>query len=397
MERRTLIGMGLGAAASAAFAANPAAQAAGKPIKVGLLYGFSGLSASGGTYLDRGLAVFLDQFGDTVAGRKVEIIRRDTTGPAPDLVRRLAQELIVRDQVDALVGFDYTVNTLAAAPLSTRGKKPLLIVNSTSSGFLGEFPYLVRFGITQALVAQQLAKWAARNNLKRVHTLVSDFQPGYDAEAMFTKTFTAAGGSIAGSLRVPLRNFEFSAYMQRIKDTKPDALFVFVPAGDIPVSLAKAYAAAEMRQAGVQLLDLGGVTDEGTLDAVGPAALGMISAYHYSPTHQSAVNKDFVGRYQRLAGAETMPNFTAVTIRDVMYAFYKAVEQQDGKIDPDRTIELLGQSRFESPRGPLQVDPRTRDAVQNIYIRRVEQQDGKIVNVEFETEPMLGDPTTVLG
>jgi branched-chain amino acid transport system substrate-binding protein len=360
------------------------------PLKIGWLMGYTGPSAGSGASADAALEVFFKKYGKTVAGREVVLIRRDTTGPAPDVAKRLAQELIVRDKVDIIAGLDYTPNAMAVGPLSTSSKTPVLIVNAATSGILTKQPYMVRFGFTTASVAQQMATYAVEQKIKSVYTLVHDFGPGLDAEAVFVHDFKAGGGTIVGSVRVPLNNTDFSAYAQKIKDASPEAIFAFMAAGDLPPIFLR-----QLKEAGldskIRILGTGDIVDEYSLAAAGDAALGVVTAFHYTPSHDSALNKEFSSEYARQAGGRPL-NFIPVVAYDVMHAIYQVVELQGGNIDPDKTMALLKGLKFESPRGPIEIDPETRDIVQNIYFRRVEKHDGVLVNVEFATVPHVKDP-----
>jgi branched-chain amino acid transport system substrate-binding protein len=381
-------------AAVAAMLSLSSARAENKPLRIGWLMSYTGPGAAAGAATDAAIEVFLKKFGSSVAGRKIEIIKRDTTGPAPDVVRRLAQELIIGEKVDFLAGLDYTANTLAAAPLSTTAKVPLLIVNSGTSGILDKYPYAVRFGVATTALAQQVALYAAKKQFKSVYTLVHDFEPGLDAEAMFIREYNAAGGNIAGSVRVPLRATDFSAYIQRIKDANPDAIFVFMAAGELPSIFIRQFKEAGLDPA--KIIGTGDITYEASLEAAGDSALGIVTSFHYTPTHESKVNKEFADAYKALAPNRPL-NFMAVVTYDVLHAIYDAVEAQNGDLDPERTIDLLRHTSFESPRGPISIDPATRDIVQTIYLRNVEKRDGQIANYEFGSVPNIGDPGSARG
>jgi branched-chain amino acid transport system substrate-binding protein len=375
--------------AATLFAATVAARADERPLKIGWLMSYTGPGAAAGAASDAAIEVFFQKFGKTVAGRKIEIIKRDTTGPAPDVARRLAQELIVGEKVDFLAGMDFTPNTMAVAPLSTSAKVPLLIVNSATSGILAKHPFAVRFGFTTTEMAQQLAIYASKQQIKSVYTFVQEFEPGLDAEAMFIREYKAAGGTIAGSVRAPLRATDFSAYIQRIKDANPDGVFVFMTASELPPIFLR-----QFKEAGLdptRIIGIGDITDEASLPSAGDAALGVVTAFHYTQTHDSAANKEFTQAFKALA-PERAVGFVPVVTYDVLRAIYQVIEAQKGNLNPDRTMELLKQTKFESPRGPIAIDPATRDIVQTIYFRKVEKRDGQIVNVEFASTPDVKDP-----
>ena len=306
------------------------ARADDRPIKIGWLMSYTGPGAASGGSSDAAIEVFFRKFGRTVAGRKVEIIKRDTTGPAPDVARRLAQELIVGEKVDFLAGMDYTPNTMAVAPLSTLAKVPLLIVNSATSGILAKHPYAVRFGFTTTTMAQQLAEYADKSKFKSVYTFVHEFEPGLDAEAMFIREFKTKGGTIAGSVRAPLKATDFSAYIQRIKDANPDAVFVFMAAGELPPIFLRQFNEAGLDPS--KIIATGDVTDEATLAAAGDAALGVVTAFHYSPTHDSPLNREFAQAFNEVAPNRTL-NFVPVVSYDVLRAIYQVIDAQKGDLN----------------------------------------------------------------
>ncbi|MGY4502183.1 branched-chain amino acid transport system substrate-binding protein [Bradyrhizobium sp. GM24.11] len=375
--------------AAAVLAVSIQAKADDRPLKIGWLMSYTGPGAAAGAASDAAIEVFFRKFGTTVAGRKIEIIKRDTTGPAPDVARRLAQELIVSEKVDFLAGMDYTPNTMAAAPLSTSAKVPLLIVNSATSGILAKHPFAVRFGFTTTEMAQQLALYAAKQKVKSIYTFVHEYEPGLDAEAMFIREYKAAGGTIAGSVRAPLKATDFSAYIQRIKDANPDGIFVFMAAGELPPIFLRQFKEAGLDPA--KIIGIGDITDESSLPAAGDAALGVVTAFHYTPTHDSTVNREFAAAFKAVAPDRPL-GFIPVVAYDVLRAIYTVVDAQKGDLNPERTIELLKQTKFESPRGPIAIDPSTREVVQNVYFRRVENRDGQMINSEFASIPDVKDP-----
>jgi branched-chain amino acid transport system substrate-binding protein len=360
------------------------------PLKIGLVGSFSGSAAQWGNSVDAAFAAYQKQHGDTVAGRKIEFLRRDTTGPNPDIVRRLVQELISTDKVEMLAGIEFTPNALAAAGLSTQAKVPLLIVNAATTGILTNAPYTARFGFTTAQIVTPFAKWAAANGYKNVYAIYTDYGPGIEAGNAFKAAFTAAGGNIVGEVKPPLLSPDYSAYIQRVKDAKPQAIFIFAPATDHPQIFLKAYRDAGLGDMGVKILATGDLTNESMLNNLGDPALGMITTFDYSEAHDSALNKEFVKAFYAAAREGMRPDFTAAAAYDVISAIYKLVEAEHGKIDPDRTMALLKGMSFESPRGPIAID-QNRDIVQNVYFRKVEKVDGKLENVEFQTIPMVDD------
>jgi len=379
-------------AAALAMVGTAGLAVAQEPIKIGLLLPYSGPFADLAVQMDGGVQVYMKQFGDTIGGRKVEILKRDTTGIAPDTAKRLAQELIVRDKVDLLAGVVFTPNALAIAPLVTEAKKPFVIMNAATSIITTKSPYIVRVSFTLPQVVSPLGTWAAKNGFKKVYSLVSDYGPGHDSEIFFKKSFTAAGGEIVGEVRVPPKNPEFTPYIQRIKDAKPDAVFVFLPAGEQTVSFYKGVTERGLVKDGVKILASGDLTEDGQIEATGDIALGTITSGHYSYAHKSAENEAFVKAFEAAFPKGPRPNFFAVGAYDGMGAIYGAIKAQNGQTDPDKMVEFMKNYKAMSPRGPLEIDPETRDAVNTIYIRKVEKHGGKLLNVEFDSIAKVKDP-----
>ncbi|HEY3585004.1 MAG TPA: ABC transporter substrate-binding protein, partial [Casimicrobiaceae bacterium] len=246
-------------AASLAFGAT--SVHAQQAVKIGVIGEFSGPFADYGTQIVNGMKTYLKLHGDTFGGRKIEIVTRDTTGPSPEIAKRLAQELITREHVDILAGFGLTPNALAVAPIDAEAKKPMVIMNAATSIITTKSPYIVRVSHTLPQDTQPMAQWAAKNGIKRVYTLVSDYGPGIDSEGAFVKAFKAAGGEIVDSVRVPLQNPDFAPFLQKIKDSKPEAVFVFLPPGSQTIALIKGYEERGLKQAGVKLIATGDLTD----------------------------------------------------------------------------------------------------------------------------------------
>jgi branched-chain amino acid transport system substrate-binding protein len=368
-----------------------ATTSAQEPIKVGMVVEMSGPFADIGRQIMNGARAYVKAHGDVVAGRKVELIVKDTTGMAPDVAKRVAQELVTNDKVDFLAGFGLTPNALSVAPLATEAKKPMIIMNAATSIITTRSPYIARVSMTLPQVTAPLATWALNNGIKQVYTLVADYGPGIDAETQFKKTFTAGGGQIVGSVRTPPNNPEFSAFLQRIKDARPQALFIFLPQGEQPVAVMKGFAERELDKAGVKLIATGDVTEDSLIEAMGDAPLGVVTTHQYSVAHDSAQNRAFLKAYADIATGR--PNFMAVGGWDGMAAIYEVIRRLDGKIDGDKAMEVLKGLKIDSPRGPIMIDPATRDVVQTIYVRRVERlKDGKLYNVEFDQVQNVKDP-----
>ena len=379
------------AVSAACLAAIPAA--AQEPLKVGMVLEMSGGFADFGMQMMNGARAYMKVHGDTVAGRKVQLIVKDTTG-VPDVAKRVAQELVTNDKVDFLAGFGLTPSALAVASLATEAKKPMIVMNAATSIITTRSPYIARVSFTLPQVTAPLATWAIRNGITKVYTLVSDFGPGIDAETQFKKTFTAAGGQIVGEVRTPMRNPEFAPFLQRMKDARPQAVFVFLPAGEQAVGFMKGFAERELDKAGIKLIATGDVTEDGVIEAMGDAPLGVITTQHYSVAHDSPQNRTFLKAYAEVTGTAQRANFMAVGAWDGMAAIYEVARRLGGKIDGDKAMEVLKGMKIDSPRGPVVIDPATRDPIETIYVRRVERlKDGKLYNVEFDQFPNVKDPT----
>ena len=361
-------------------------------VKIGVIAEFSGPFADYGAQILGGMKAYLKQNGDVFGGKKVDIIVKDTTGAAPEIAKRLAQEVITRDQVDILAGFGLTPNALAVAPVSAEAKKPMVIMNAATSIITTRSPYIVRVSHTLPQDTQPIAQWAARNGIKRAFTLVSDFGPGVDAEGTFIKAFKAAGGEIVDSVRTPLANPDFAPFLQRVKDSRPEAVFVFLPPGSQTIAFIKGYEERGLKQAGIKIIATGDLTDDGVLQAMGEATMGLITSFHYSAAHDSPENKAFLKAYTDANGTKLRPNFMACAGYDGMAAIAEALKKTQGSTDPDQFIAALKGMKLMSPRGPIMIDPDTRDIVQTVYIRRVEKVDGALYNIEFDKFPDVKDP-----
>ncbi len=375
-----------GVAAAAVIALAPAQ--AQETVKIGLILPMTGGQASTGKQIDNAVKLYMQQNGDTVAGKKIEVIVRDDA-TMPDNTKRLAQELIVNDKVSFIAGFGITPAALAAAPLATQAKVPEIVMAAGTSIITERSPYIVRTSFTLAQSSTIIADWAVKNGIKKVATLTSDYAPGNDALNFFKQHFVAGGGQIVEEVKVPLANPDFAPFLQRMKDAKPDAMFVFVPAGQ-GGSFMKQYAERGLDKSGIKVIGPGDVMDDDLLNAMGDTALGTVTAHMYSAAHPSKMNKEFVAAYKKAFGSR--PGFMAVGGYDGIHLIYAALQKTGGKTDGDALIAAMKGMKWESPRGPISIDPETRDIVQNIYIRKVEKVDGELYNVEFETFPAVKDP-----
>jgi len=369
--------------------ATTAAHAQGT-VKIGLILPYSGQFADTATQMDNGIKLYMKKYGDTVAGKKIEIIRKDTGGPSPDVAKRLAQELVVRDGVDILAGFVLTPNALAVSDVSDQAKKFMVIMNAATSIITTKSPYSVRTSVTLPQVTETFGAWVYKNGVRKVYTMVSDYGPGHDAEGGFHRAFKAAGGEIIGSVRMPVANPDFSAFVQRAKDLNPESIFIFVPGGAQPAALGKALAERGIDAKKIKVLGTGEVTDLTAIPNMGDAALDIITAWHYDYNHDSALNKAFVRDFA--ADNKVNPNFFAIGGYDGMHLIYEALKKTGGKTDAESLVNAAKGMAWESPRGPISIDPETRDIIQTIYIRRVEKVGGNLVNVEFDKVENVKDP-----
>ena len=361
-------------------------------VKLGLIGEFSGPFAQYGQQILGGMKAYMKVHGDTVAGKKIEIVQKDTGGPAPDVAKRLAQELVTRDNVDLLVGFGLTPNALAVAPVATEAKKAMVIMNAATSIITTKSPYIVRVSMTLPQVTQPMAVWAAKNGIKKVYTVVADYGPGLDAEKAFAEAFKAAGGEVVGSIHTPLQNPDFAPFIQRVKDAKPEAVFLFLPAGEQGIAFMKGYEERGLKQAGIRLIATGDITDDGVLEAMGEPTLGLITSFHYSAAHDSPENAAFKKAYAEVNGDKLRPNFMAAAGYDGMALIYEALKKTGGATDGDALVAAMKGMKLMSPRGPILIDPQTRDVVQTVYIRKVEKTPGGLYNVEFDKFPEQKDP-----
>jgi branched-chain amino acid transport system substrate-binding protein len=365
------------------------AAAAQDSVKVGLILPLTGQQASTGRQIEAAARLFMQQNGASVAGKTLELIVKDDTG-SPDVSKRLAQELIVNDKVAFVAGFGLTPIALAVAPLATQAKVPEIVMAAGTSSITEASPYIVRTSFTLPQSTVPMAEWALKNGIKKAVTLVSNYGPGLDAEKAFTETITKGGGSILDNLKVPLANPDFSPFLQKVADLKPEALFVFVPSGSGALFM-KQFLERGLDKSGVRLICTGDLTDDDQLNGMGDVALGVVSAHLYSAAHDSAENKAFVGAFAQ-ANKGVRPNFMAVGGYDGMRLIYEALKKTKGATDGDGLLAAMKGMAWTSPRGPISIDPATRDIIQNIYIRKVEKVNGELYNVEFETIPNVKDP-----
>ena len=380
---RTLI---LAAAVAAAFPAY-----AQQTVKIGLILSSSGQFADAAAQLDNGIKTYMKQHGDTVAGRKIEIVRRDTGGVAPDVAKRLSQELVVREKVDILAGYVLTPNAMAGGDVSAEAKKFMVVMNAATSVVITKSPYMIRTSVTLPQVMETFGTWAAtKGGLKETYTMVTDYGPGHDSENAFASAFKTAGGKVVGSVRFPVANPDFAAFVQRAKDVGPQSIYIFIPGGAQPAALGKAFAERGIDKNKTKILGSGETTAEAALKAMGDNALGIITAWHYDYKLDNNLNQRFVKDFNEMHGRN--PDFFSIGGYDGMHAIYETLKKTGGKTDGDTLIKAAKGLKWESPRGPMSIDPETRDVVQTVYIRRVEKVGNELVNVPFDRIANVKDP-----
>ncbi len=358
-------------------------------VKIGFILPMTGQQQSTGKQEAAGIKLYMAQHGDMVAGKKIELILRDDAA-VPDNTKRIAQELIVNDKVAVVAGFGVTPAALSVAPLSAEAKTPEIVTAAGTSIITEKSPYIARTSFTLAQSTVPMADWAAENGIKKVVTMISEYAPGIDAEKSFKEEFIKKGGQISESIRFPLASPDFAPFLQRAADQKPDAIFVFVPSGQ-GGAFVKQFVERGLDKAGIKIIGPGDVMDDDLINGMSDAVIGTVTAHIYSADHNSQANKDFVAAFEK-ANGNMRPNFMAVAAYDGMHLIYEALKKTGGKTDGDALIDAMKGMAWESPRGPISIDPQTRDIVQNVYIRKVEKKNGELFNVEFATFPAVKDP-----
>ncbi len=380
----------LNASAAAVLAmCSAAVMAQDNTFKIGLIVPMTGQQASTGRQIEAAARLYMAENGNMVAGKKIELIVKDDTS-IPDVTKRLAQELVVNDKVNVLAGFGITPSALAVAPIATQSKTPQVVMAAATSSITQASPYIVRTSFTLPQASVSMADWAPKNGIKKVVTLVSDYGPGIDAEKFFKERFIFNGGTVIDTLRVPMRNPDFAPFLQKVRDANPDGLFVFVPSG-AGAAVMKQFLERGMDKAGIKLIGTGDITDDDQLNDMGDGALGVVTSHHYSAAHPSPANKKFVDAFQK-ANKGMRPNFMAVGGYDGMRVIYEALKASKGQGGGDGLLAAMKGQLFESPRGPMFIDAQTRDVVQNIYLRKVQKQNGQLYNVEFDVIKDVKDP-----
>ena len=358
-------------------------------VKIGLIMTYTGQFTDAAAQMDNGIKLYMKQHGDTVAGKKIEIIRKDDAG-APDAAKRIAQDLIVNDNVDILAGFVITPEAMTVADLSAQAKKLMVVMNAATSIITTKSPYIVRTSTTLPEDCEPLGTWAAKNGVKKVFTMVSDYGPGHDAEAAFAGAFKAGGGEVIDSVQMPMASPDFSAFLQRAKDSGADAIFVFIPGGSQPGALGKALVERGIDASKIKLLGHGELADESAVKAMGDTAIGIITSMFYDYNDNSKLNHDFVAAYN--AEFKRNPDLFSVGGYDGMHLIYEALKKTGGKADGDSLVAAAKGMAWESPRGAMSIDPETRDVINTVSIRRAEKVNGQIRNVVIAKFENVKDP-----
>lgn len=385
------IKLSLASASAVLFAASVSVNAQADEIRIGVIAAFSGPYSNWGKQIQDATELYVAQHNGRAGEHTIKLIYRDVGGNNPARARQLAEELVVRDKVQYVSGLEFTPTALAVADVATQSKVPFIIINAGTSGILSKSPYLLRAGYTQWMVATPLAKWTAEQGGKRVVLAVADYAPGADALTSFKKSFTEEKGQIVGELKIPLNTSDFSTYMQKIKEAAPDYVYMFTPVGPLSVAFIKAFVDRGLDKSGIKLLATA-ETEESELPSYGDAAAGIVTALHYSPASTSPANQAFVSAFHKKYGNDKTPNVASIAAYDAMKMIYEMIRATNGKQDGDKAMAAIKGYAWESPRGPVSVDPQTRELTQNIYIRRIEKVDGVYVNKPFKTYPAIKDP-----
>ncbi len=382
------------AAAGSALLLSPLPAAAQTVVKVGLINSYTGFVAQAGDQAQKAIDLYIKEHErELPPGVKLELIRRDDTSN-PEVGKRLAQELIAREHVQLLTGVILSPVAAAIAPLTAEAKVPLLISIAAAGVQIPRIsPYVARVTFTLWQQGYPIGKWAAEQGWKTGYTAVSDFIPGHDSEMSFTKGFTDGGGQIVGAVRMPPQNPDFAPFVQRIKDAKPDVAFLWVPAQGQSTAMIKAIRDLGLREAGIQFTSTQDLLPDEELSNMGDTPLGIITSGTYSTAGKRPANEAFLATWKRAYGERVIPDFLSADAWDGMVAIFDLIKATGGKFTADEAMAFFKTWKNpDSPRGPIMIDPETRDIVQNIYIRRVEKVGGKLANVEIATIPMVKDP-----
>lgn len=383
-------------AVTAAILVFSASAALADTMKVGLIADFTGAFATWGSQFQQAIEAYQSLNGKSVKGpdgkvHDIEFVYRDATSSGPEKAKQLAEELILQEHVKFLAGFDLSPQAMSIATIADQAKIPVIIMNAATARITRMSPYFVRVSMTIPQYTAPLAQWAYKNGIRKVYTLVSDYAPGYDAEEYFKKTFTGLGGTIVGSARTPQQETDYGTYMEKVLEAKPDALYMFQPAGSPSIACVKAYVSRGLKKAGIRLLG-SGETQQLFLPNFSNDVVGTVSGFHYTESNNRPENVKLIDELHKLFGEKTTPDIASVAAWDGTHLIYDAVAALGSNAEGLKYIQFMEGKKLDSPRGPIMIDPVERDVIQNIYIRRVEERNGKLTNVDIATVPMVKDP-----
>ncbi|OXR48292.1 branched-chain amino acid ABC transporter substrate-binding protein [Pusillimonas sp. T2] len=383
--------MARGAVSFAAFSMLAVGAAQAAEIKVGLLSQYSGTYAWWGQEFDRGVELFLSETGGKVGDHTITVVKRDEGGTSAQRARQLAQELVIRDKVQYLLGGAFTPTIMGTADIVNQTKTPYVMGNTGTSSVTDKSPYFVRAGFTQWQLNMPLTKWAYEQGARKVVTIGADFAPGHDALEAYAVGFKDMGGEVVEEIRVPLGTTDFSTYLQRIQDAGVKHVFMFMPVGPMSAGFIKAFYERGLNKQGIALMATN-ETMESDLPAIGDVAIGMVTAQHYTPYLDNAANKAFVQKYKAKFGADAIPSLGSLAVYDGMHLIAQMIKATNGEKDGDKAVAAIKGYAWESPRGPVKIDADTREIVQNVYMRRIEKVDGVLGNVPFQTFEAVVEP-----
>ncbi len=380
----------LGAALALAL---PAAQAA--DVKVGVIMTYSGVNAEYGEQITRAMELYLKLHPEATGGHRIELIKRDSKNPGGAVAKTLAQELVTRDKVDMLAGFVFSPNAMATAPIATQAKVPMIVLNAGTAWITNLSPYVARVSFSMWHAAYPMGGYAAKNlGCKTAVVGYTDYPPGKDSLAAFKMGFEGAGGKVTDEIPMgnPAQVPDFTPFMQRVKDDKPDCFYAFVPAGPHAAAMVKTYGDVGLRAAGIKLIGPLDIIQDTKLQSMGEPAVGMVTMGHYAADYDTPANRAFVKAWKAAYGANSTPDFMAVAGWDGMAAIAHVVKALDGKIDADRAMKALEGWKFDSPRGPIMIDPKTRDIVMDAHVQKVVRKDGRLAVEVLDVIPQVKDP-----
>ncbi|MDH3690465.1 MAG: ABC transporter substrate-binding protein [Gammaproteobacteria bacterium] len=373
--------------------------AAAETVKIGVVLTYSGGAAQFGQQIDRGMNLYIKQHGDELGDHQIELIKRDSKRPGGDIAKTAVQELITREKVDILTGFVFSPNAIASAPLVTQGKVPMIIMNAGTAWIPNLSPYIARVSFTMWQSGYPMGTYAMEKlGCESSASGYTDYPPGKDSVAAFKTGFEAAGGKLIDEIPMggPREVPDFTPFFQRVKDAKPDCFYVFVPAGNHASAVVKTFADLGMAEAGIRLIGPGDITQDTKLQGMGDNAVGIVTMHHYSAEYDTPENKAFVDAWKAEYGADTTPDFMGVAGWDGMAAIFHVIKTLDGKIDAEGAMDALKGWTFDSPRGPIMIDPDTRDIVHDVNVHEIVKVGDRLTINVLGTIPQVKDPCKAL-